>query len=139
MVQEIVKQWDKNKHKLENYFKTTEQGEYCGSYEYILKKVIELVLNDEGGNSWERYDASNLHTIDDGDYQGTLVFLFPRETYQPSIEDYIITYVSYGSCSGCNTLQAISNYEDGIATDDQVKDYMMLALHLIQNMKKFND
>ena len=41
MVQEIVKQWDKNKHKLEDYFKTTEQREYCGSYEDILKKIIE--------------------------------------------------------------------------------------------------
>jgi hypothetical protein len=36
-------------------------------------------------------------------------------------------------------LQAIYKYEDGKPTEEQVKDYMTLALHIIQGMRKMGD
>jgi hypothetical protein len=44
MIQELIKQWEENKHKLEEYFKTTKQEEYSSSYKQIVKKVFELCL-----------------------------------------------------------------------------------------------
>ena len=40
MIQELVKQWEENKHELENYFRTTRQEEYASSYKQILKKIF---------------------------------------------------------------------------------------------------
>ena len=135
MLDYVVKQWDENKHLLEDYFKTTEQGEY-NSYKNILSKIYELVVTEKGYSKM-KHDA--ITTIDDGHYQGTLIFITPTDRYQPFISDYIITHVSYGSCSGCDTLEAIHNYSSGLPNEEQVRDYMMLALHLIQNMRELKD
>ena len=137
MKKEIIEKWEANKHLLEKYFKETEQEEYL-SYETIFKKVIELCLNTSD-NSWETYNLNAVTVIDDGDYQGTQIFIIPKNTYQPSFEDYLITNTYYGSCSGCDTLQGISSYDYGLPSEEQVKDYMMLSLHLVQKMKYLND
>lgn len=74
-----------------------------------------------------------MTVIDNGDYQGTQIFLIPMETYQPSVEDYVYTNTYYGSCSGCDTLQAIQSYDyNELPNEEQIKDYMTLALHLLQ-------
>jgi len=46
-----------------------------------------------------------------------------------------VTDTYYGSCSGCDTLQAISDYDDGRPSELQLKEYMALALHLVQKMR----
>ena len=69
MIKKIVNQWFENKNKLESYFKETPQSEYS-SYEDIVKKIIELVLN-QGENSLD-LDISRMTVIDDGDCRGTL-------------------------------------------------------------------
>ena len=70
--------------------------------------------------------------IDDGDYQGTQIFIIPLNTYQPNVKDYVYTNTYYGSCSGCDTLQAISYYDRELPSETQIKEYMQLALHLLQ-------
>jgi hypothetical protein len=139
MLPEIIKQWDANKHKLEEYFRTTPRGQYNGSYHSILRKVIELAVTTE--NEYNKWDADKITVVDDGDYQGTQLFLIPSETYQPSVSNYLFTHTYYGSCSGCDTLEAINDYGSGdeLATEEQVKDYMTLALHLVQRMKNLGD
>ena len=133
MITELVKQWGENKHKLEEYFKTTKQDEY-GSYETIVKKVFEICLPK--ANDYNGWDLDKMTVIDDGDYQGTQIFIIPTDTYQPSVEDYVMTDTYYGSCSGCDTLKAISSYDYDLPTDEQVKEYMTLALHLVQKLKR---
>jgi hypothetical protein len=54
------------------------------------------------------------------------------------VRDYVMTDTYYGSCSGCDTLQAISSYDDDLPNDEQVRDYMMLALHLVQKIKRLS-
>jgi len=41
MILELVKQWEKNKHLLEEYFKTTPQTEYS-TYKKLVTKLIEI-------------------------------------------------------------------------------------------------
>jgi hypothetical protein len=129
MIPEIINQWEENKWKLKEYFQTTEQPQY-GSYRVIVEKLFELVIDG--------FLPEKITVIDDGDYQGTLIFLIPKDTYQPNSDDYIVTDTYYGSCSGCDTLQGISSYDDGLPTDEQVSEYMLLALHLVQKMRWLN-
>ena len=132
MIKEIIEKWEKNKHILENYFRTTRQEEYS-DYQIIVKKLIELVLNiDELHNV---FDLEKLTVLDHGDYQGTQIFIVPKKTYQPDVEDYLVTHTYYGSCSGCDTLQSINLYRDELPNEEQISEYMTLALHLIQKMK----
>jgi hypothetical protein len=133
MIQELVKQWEENKHKLEEYFKITKQEEYSSSYKQIVTKVFELCLPK--ADDYSGFDLSKMTVIDDGDYQGTQIFIIPKDTYQPSVGDYVMTNTYYGSCSGCDTLQGICSYEDDLPTEEQVKEYMTLALHLVQKLK----
>ena len=137
MIQEIIKKWDKNKYKLEEYFSTTKQEKY-GSYEAIIQQIFELVINSDE-DSYERFNINKMTVIDDGDYQGTQIFIIPKDTYQPNIDDYLITHTYYGSCSGCDVLEGIRNYSSGLPTEQQVKEYMILALHLVQKMKRITD
>lgn len=85
------------------------------------------------GKEW---DAENITVVDNGDYQGTQLFLIPRDTYQPSESEYLMTYVGYGSCSGCDTLQAIQDWsiDDRLLEPEQVEDFMKLCKDLVTNM-----
>jgi len=136
MNQQIIKQWEERKHLLEGYFSTTVQSEY-DSYRLIVKKILELVITKADSDcSW---DFSKMTVIDDGDYQGTEIFIIPSTTYQPSVEDYLMTDTYYGSCSGCDTLLGICDYDDELPSESQVKEYMTLALHLVQKMKRLSE
>lgn len=132
MIKKIVNQWFENKNKLESYFKETPQSEYS-SYEDIVKKIIELVLN-QGENSLD-LDISRMTVIDDGDCRGTQIYIIPVNVYQLCPDNYYWTHSYYGSCSGCDQLLGISHYGDGIPTEEQVKDYMYLSLQIIQKFK----
>jgi hypothetical protein len=102
-------------------------------YEEIVREVIK-VLGDE-----DRYgtpDPEHIHIINDGNYQGTLIFVIPEGGYQP--DRYWYVKVGYGSCSGCDTLQAIQGWEDPIS-EQEVDDTMMLALHIVQGLKEMGE
>lgn len=133
MIQGLVKQWEENKHILKEYFKNTSQTEY-DSYEVIVKKVFELCIPNAYNRVGWRLDKMTI--IDDGDYQGTQIFIIPADTYQPEVEDYVMTDTYYGSCSGCDTLQSICDYLYGLPTEEQVAQYMTLALHLVQKIRR---
>lgn len=134
-----IDKWNANKVKLleviQNASNHTEWN-----YSDLVEMIIDIVLNDSE-SSWERWDSNEIITIDQGDYQGTLIFLFHRQTYQPGAGDYMMTYACYGSCSVCDTLQRIKydnyDYENpkALPTPEQTADYMQLCLHLIQHMR----
>ena len=130
MEKKFVELWDKNKDTLSNWF-----SDNVMDYDYsdIVKKVFELVLstNDYGCE----FDVENMTTIDNGDYQGTQIFIIPIKTYQPAEYEHAVTHQSYGSCSGCDALESITNYGYDKPNDEQIKDLMNLALHLVQNAK----
>lgn len=132
MIQNIIIQWEQNKNRLREYFKNTKQSEYS-DYKSIVKAIFELVVLQ--ADEYHSFDVDKMTVIDDGDYQGTQIFLIPKETYQPSASDYIVTNTYYGSCSGCDTLQGISEYDSELPNENQIDEYMALSLHLVQKMK----
>ncbi len=134
MIKEFVEAWDANKCILEEYFKThtTQQyAEYSALVRLLFDKVINpyLKVNDLG-----KYDT-DMTVIDDGDYQGTQLFILHKDTYQPDEGDYVVTHQYYGSCSGCDTLMGIHGYVDEFPSANQLKEYMTLCLHLLQRCK----
>jgi hypothetical protein len=103
-------------------------------YGYLVKLVVANILNIGGVTKW---NAERITEIDNGDYQGTLLFVIPEAGYQPTEYEYLITFVGYGSCSGCDTLQHIqSRSYEGLPTPQQLKEYMALCRDLIANMIK---
>jgi hypothetical protein len=131
MIDEFVKAWDARKGEIEAKFR----AKHPDDYKEIVRNVIEILTDGKkySGNP----DPKNIHEIDDGDYQGTLVYVIPEEGYQP--DTYWYVKVFYGSCSGCDTLQAITGYSNEPPTEKQVKEYMMLALHIVQGLKKMGE
>jgi hypothetical protein len=138
MIERFVKQWDKNKNKLIEFLSTQNENEF--DYEFLVKALINNVINDEDALYAENLDSDALTVIDNGHYQGTLLFVVPVDTYQPSEDEYYFTVVGYGSCSGCDTLQSIKDYhyedEDTKPSKENVDEYMTLCLHLLQRFKK---
>lgn len=130
MNKEIIKNWNLYKKDLENYIRTNKQENY-DSYLKLVKLIIKYILPD--------YNSEKITEIDDGDYQGTNIFLIPKDEYQPDVTDYLYTHNYYGSCSGCDTLLGIQGYNEDIPTETQVKDYMNLCLHLVQKIKPLTD
>ena len=138
MIKFCLEQWDKNKERLEERLDGDRKLNSC-DYEYLVKLVVNYVLNDEEPRYGEDYDSENITVIDNGHYQGTLLFVIPQKTYQPSEYEYLMTYVGYGSCSGCDTLQSIQSWNDEKPTKQQLKDYMTLCKDIVTNMiRPFN-
>lgn len=136
MIKKFVNAWDKNKGSLEDYIKTTNQCEY-NSYDKLVRilfdKVINPYIKEQSEGYTDTFDIDRIHVIDDGDYQGTQLFIIPLDTCQPCSYDYVWTCHDYGSCSGCDLLMSISGYDDGLPSDKQVHDYMKLLLNLLQS------
>ena len=72
MIKQVIDQWYKNKSNLEIYFRGTPQRDYP-SYTHIVKKIIELVLNDSSDESM-KIDPEDISVIDDSDCLGTKIF-----------------------------------------------------------------
>lgn len=134
MIKKFVEKWNRYKENLENYFRNTKQEEYQ-DYKDIVKALFKNVINQGETDHWNKFNIEEMTLIDDGDYQGTQIFIIPLDTYQPNIEDYVVTNTYYGSCSGCDTLLAINEFSSGLPSEEQIHDYMMLALHLLQKCK----
>ena len=137
MIKYCMKKWDENKDKLEAALRSGTTWNGCCYFD-LVKLVVNQILNN-GSDDYDAYkwSADQITEIDDGDYQGTLIYVIPLSTYQPSESEYLMTYVWYGSCSGCDTLLAIQNYDDGSKLDDsQVRDFMALCKDIVSNMIK---
>ena len=100
-------------------------------YEAIVKLVV-TALQDE--DDYSAPDPERITRIDHGDYQGTLFFVIAAYGYQPS--DFWAVKVGYGSCSGCDTFEAIRSYDGETPTPEQVEQYMTLAVHVLQGLRE---
>jgi hypothetical protein len=132
MIAEFVSAFMARKEDLRAQF----AAEHPGSYKDIVHAVV-TILTDPADDEYGRPDPTRIHQIDDGDYQGTLVFVIAASGYQPS--DYWFVKVGYGSCSGCDTLEGIRSYDDNPPTAEQVEQYLTLALHIVQGLKAMQE
>lgn len=119
--------WSKNEELLRQALSFEELD--CLGYKDLVKLTVKWILNG-GENDFQNWDYNNITCIDNGDYQGTLLYLIPKNTYQPAEYQYLMTYVGYGSCSGCDTLQSIQ------FKDCEVSEYMKLCKDIVCNIIK---
>ena len=133
MIEEFVKSWDKYKHRLEEYYRQTNLCK-LSRYENIVTAVFDQVINP-GCDGFGEFDTDKMVVIDNGDFQGTMLYILHRDFYQPTVENYVYTHNYYGSCSGCDTLLGICGYGDGLPDSNQVAELMTLSLHILQRAK----
>lgn len=135
MLKYCLTQWNKNEDKLKEVLsKNTELNDYIT----LVKLTFDTIFNMDNKYGVE-LDIENITEINNGEYQGTLLYLIPFKTYQPYEYEYLMTYVNYGSCSGCDTLESIlsdGEYDSKVPTVQQLKDYMSLCRDLINNTVK---
>jgi hypothetical protein len=131
MIQDFIDRYMNKKHLLRQAFEKA----HPDSYKTVVRGVIKILSENH-----DDPDPERIHEIDDGNYQGTLVYVIGATGYQPSAYWYVRVY--YGSCSGCDTLEGIRDStgwsEDG-PNEQQVDDYMTLALHIVQGLKRMDD
>ena len=152
MLKFCVDKWNQNKDKLRKRIETDNTILNC-EYIHLVKLVVEEIFNDGIARESDTFlfsdkvwDGDKITVIDNGDYQGTLLFAIPKACYQPGAYEYLMTYVGYGSCSGCDTLLAIqdgywgedwcNNGNNALPIKEQVDDFMALCLHIVENTVK---
>ncbi len=96
------------------------------NYKEIVTEVIKLIGDLE-------LCYKRITEINDGYYQGTLLYIIPENSCQPS--DYYYVKVSYGSCSVCDTLLRINDCDH---ETERLNGHMTLALHIVQNLKQID-
>lgn len=129
MISTIIARFDAKRRDLLAQFK----AKHPDSYLDIVKSVVAAVTTEDDYGDCN-LDPDRITVIDHGHYQGSQLFIIAAKGCQPS--DYWATEQSYGSCSGCDTLQSIAGYSSDPPTDEQAKDYLTLALHLAQRMER---
>ena len=130
MIQSFVDAFMAKKKDIEGGFSLKHPEKYAD----IVRAVVEAIGDDEDYSS---PDPNRIHEIDDGDYQGILVYVIGARGYQPS--KYWAVLVDYGTCSQCDTLEGIRDSCKTPPTPEQVGDYMTLALHIVQALKLIGD
>jgi hypothetical protein len=123
MIQDFVKLWERHKTELRRAFVASQPE----SYREVVTEVVRHVLSR---GVVPHPDPDRVHEINDGEYQGTLVYVVAAAGYQPST--YWAVTVSYGSCSGCDALQDLL-YR---GVDERVDGLMTLALHIVQEFRE---
>ena len=136
MIQEFAEIWEENKQKLKKKYGDV----HPQNYSEIVADVIGLISeNAQNISGYPVPDPKRIHAIDDGDYQGTKVYVIGEDGYQPS--NYFYVRVHYGSCSGCDTLLSIRGSMlrgENEPNKEQQAGYMRLALHIFQSLKQMD-
>lgn len=104
-------------------------------YDFLVKSTFETIESSMGDRYRGKPSADLIHCIDDGSYQGTLVYVIPEAGYQPS--RYWYCRIAYGSCSACDTLEGIlTTYEFDDRIETALDDLMALCLHIVQGTRE---
>ena len=131
MIEAFTKAWFANLHSMREKFTATHPDAYID----VVRAVVQML--HDASDDYYKPDPERIHVIDDGDYQGTLVYVIGSTGYQPSTYWYV--KVGYGSCSGCDTLESIRSYSSDAPSKSQVDEYMTLALHIVQGLRLMNE
>lgn len=127
--------WNLNEGKLRaTLANRTDLNDCC--YRDLVKLTFDVIYNSIELPNVDRLDTDHITVVDNGNYQGTLLFLIPFDTYQPSENEYLMTYIGYGSCSGCDALQGAQDWDfdsNKKLTETQIRDFMSICLDLIRN------
>lgn len=85
-------------------------------------------------DDYRKLDPERITVIDHGDYQGTRLFVVGTTGYQPSEYWYVAT--GYGSCSGCDTWEAIRGYGSDPLDAKQKEDIYQLLHDIASGFRR---
>lgn len=129
MLQEFIDSFMENKQAIEK--------KICEKFPGIgYKDIVEIVFT-EIGDSFRRPDPEKIQCFGGNGYDGTFYFFMPSADE----ESFWGVAIFYGSCSGCDAMQAIADsgsWDAKQPNKQQLKDYMTLALHIIQGTKELD-
>ena len=133
MDMEIVRLWDSAKATIKEEISKRVYEDDWTIYDYdgLLTLVLECMLSYDYEDEFA-FDTEKISVIDNGDYQGAMLFIIPKNEYQTN--NYWMTWTGYGSCSYCDVMQGIA-YDDE-TSEQKIDDLMTLGLHMIQRIKK---
>lgn len=135
MLKIMKDRWNENGEKLRATLLERTDLNGC-DYDTLVKLTFETIFNSSAEGYGNTLDLNNIHIIDDGHYQGTILFVIPFDTYQPGSSEYILTYIGYGTCSYCDALQSVQAWNDGKITEKQLPGFMAICKDLICNAVK---
>lgn len=133
MIKKFVDAWFRNQHLLKERLRK----EHPEDYPAIVKVVVEA-LDDDGYDPWEaKLDHKRIATFGGEDYQGDYLFIIQQQ----NSETWYSLLISYGSCSGCDTLERIKSDgpSDAAPDEDQINQYMLLCLHIVQGIREISE
>lgn len=140
MMKIMLEAWDSKKDNLMEAIRDLNDFDSIG-YADLVKLAFDKIYNAHLNDIYRSslcVDIEKIHEIDDGDYQGTYLYVIPRDTYQPCSNEYLMTAVEYGSCSGCDALQNIISRYDLYMNEQEVpeegaKEILMLCKDILCN------
>ena len=145
MIQQFVDNWFKNEAATRAAFEAKRPDEYID----IVRAAVRAMVHEDDSDDWNSAfpDPDRIHEIDDGNYQGTKLYVIGETGYRPDVYWYV--RVAYGSCSGCDTLQRLNeagwNWDDEwtgeppndpVASKARIDGYMTMALHVVQQFRR---
>lgn len=147
MLKILKEKWNTNEPRLKTEIaKLNKRTLMSWKYIDVVRIAFRYIYQDM---EWTDHNLnlSKITEIDNTNYSGTLLYLIPFDGIDPGEWEYLMTYVGHGSCSGCDTLQQIQNYDwdydeinDEIIELEQQKDLLGLCRDIIVNtIKPYND
>lgn len=135
MIKEFCEKWYKYKDDLRDFIKEAPIEEF-DSYKKLVEILFKKVINKDVEDFEDKYNE--FYEVQIGDYSGENVYIIADSYYYPN--KCIITNVSYGSCSGCDTLLGIIgySYENEYLEESGIDGIMQILLHLLQHCKKID-
>lgn len=141
MIQQFVDNWFKNEAATRAAFEAKRPDEYSD----IVRAAVRAMVHEDDDIGWDSAfpDPDRIHEIDDGNYQGTKLYVIGEKGYQPDVYWYV--RVAYGSCSVCDTLESLRDMGWRLANDDlarltldsdRIDGYMTMALHVVQQFRR---
>ena len=136
MLEYFVIAWDGGaREKVRDAFR----AKFPGGYGDVVQETVRALAAHMDEDTQELPDPERITRVASGDYQGAYVYVICAQGSQT--RTFWVVKVSYGSCSGCDTLQRIRSEKDWDdespgATEGQLKSLTQLALHIVQRLKE---
>lgn len=129
MIKFCLLRWDENNKKLREVIANTpvEERKHW-DYENLVYLVATTIYE------FELLDVREIVYGGECNYEGTLVFLIPMDDSPYTEREWLMSYIGYGSCTVCDTLQRIQTDDGESDSDiDVVDEYMNLCRDIVSN------
>ena len=129
MMKIMAEKWGRNSQKLkEALFKVNASSI---EYENLAALTFNIIWNDPDELCTVCTPA--IEQLGERGYSGDLVFVVPTDSDEIEPGTFFLTYISYGSCSGCDALYSIKDDIGDVPPEQTVEDLMLICKDLACN------